>query len=291
MPNKVSNPRTGEPSVLKSLNTALGLLMEFTADAAAFGVSELALRTGLPKGQVSKILSTFRAHGVLTQDKVSKRYSVGSRAFALGSRFVNYHPLAREALVTMRRLVEQTGHSARLSIMDRDRVIYLLQSEGAFLANTGWRVGMYLPLHATTAGKVILAFLPPSRAEELLAKAELLPITPNTITDPVKLRRNLADIRRKGFGTSHGETTPGLGTIGVPVFGADSQIAAVLGLVFPIHMIDWSKAPDLAAILHEHARNLSQHAGCPVYPFGGGDRPLPAQAHPAPARKPRLRQA
>lgn len=254
---------------MKSLSTALRLLMEFTADAPALAVGELAARTGLPKGQISKILSTFRHHQFLSQDKASRRYSVGSRAFALGSRFVNYHPLARDALVVMRRIVEQTGHSARLSIMDGDRVIYLLQCEGNFLADTGWLVGMFLPLHATTAGKVILAFLPPERVDQLLDGLTLQPITPSTITDVTKLRRNLAEIRQKGFGISKGETTPGLGTIGVPVFGADTQITAVLGLVFPMHLVDWAEAPALAATLHEQARSLSQRAGCPVYPFGG----------------------
>lgn len=278
MSDQVSLSET--PETLKSLNTALRVLMAFTADEPVLGVGELAQRLNLPKGQVSKILSTFRKHGILSQDKPTRRYSVGSRAFALGSRFVNYHPLAREALVAMRHLVEQTGHSARLSIMDGDRVIYLLQREGRFLADTGWRVGMFLPLHATTAGKVSLAFLPSARVEALLGEAPLPAMTPNTITDPAALRRHLAEIRRRGFGTSRGELTPGLGTIGVPVFGADGGITAVLGLIFPEHLVDWADAPDLAATLHEQARGLSQGAGCPVYPFGG-----------APAKRPRLRKS
>src|SRR6185437_7521057 len=125
MSNKVSRPATesgAEQATLKSLSTALRVLTEFTADAPSLGVGELAQRTGLPKGQISKILGTFRRHQILAQDPSTRRYSVGSRAFALGSRFVNYHPLAREALVVMRRVVEQTGHSARLSVMDGDRV-------------------------------------------------------------------------------------------------------------------------------------------------------------------------
>jgi DNA-binding IclR family transcriptional regulator len=240
------------------------------------GVGELASRTALPKGQISKILSTFRQHQILSQDPATRRYSVGSRAFALGSRFVNYHPLARDALVVMRQVVEQTGHSARLSVMDGDRVIYLLQSEGRLLADTGWRVGMFLPIHATTAGKVILAFLSRARVEQLLGDAVLVPFTPNTITDKAKLLRNLAEIRRVGYGISQGETTPGLGTIGVPIFGPDNQIKAVLGMVFPMHTVDWADAPSLAAMLHEHARGLSQSAGCPVYPFGGNPLAKPA---------------
>ena len=258
---------------MKSLSTALRLLMEFTGDRPVLAVGELAERSGLPKSQVSKLLATFRAHGMLIQDPHSRRYSVGLRAFALGSRFVNHHPLSREALPILRQLVEQTGHSGRLSIMDGDRVVYLLQSEGPLLIDTGWRVGMFLPLHATTAGKVALAFLEPARVNELLGTAPLKQITPGTITDHAALRRQLTEIRRTGYGISLGETTPGLGTVGVPVFGGDNLVLAVLGIAFPMQVVPRNELPRLASVLHQSARMLSQRLGCPVYPFGGGKKP------------------
>ncbi len=265
---------------MKSLSTALRVLMEFAGDEPVLGVGDLAERLGLPKGQISKILSTFRAHGILIQDPATRRYTVGLRAFALGSRFVNYHPLAREALPILRRLVEQTGHSGRLSIMDGDQVVYLLQSEGPLLIDTGWRVGMFLPLHATTAGKVTLAFLEPARVDELLARHELRPITPSTITDESELRQQLEDIRRKGYGTSLGETTQGLGTLGVPVFGPDNKILAVLGIAYPMQSVARSGIPRLAGILHEAARGLSQRLGCRVYPFGAAAKPAARRLAP-----------
>ena len=263
---------------MKSLSTALRLLMEFTGDQPVLGVGELAERSGLPKGQVSKILSTFRNHGVLTQDPATRRYSVGLAAFALGSRFVNHHPLSREALPILRRIVEQTGHSGRLSIMGGEKVVYLLQSEGPLLIDTGWRVGTFLPLHATTAGKVALAFLEPERVDELLGKEAPQAITPSTITDPEEVRSQLAAIRRTGYGISLGETTQGLGTLGVPVFGRDNGVLAVLGIAFPIQVVPRSDMPRLAAVLHGYARALSQRMGCPVYPFGGAEPNAPPRA-------------
>ena len=142
--------------MMKSLNAALTLLAEFMASEPDLGVGELAERTGMPKSQVSKILSTFRKHGLLTQDPRTHRYRVDARAFALGSRFVNRNPLTQAALPVMRALSEQSGHSTRLSIRVGDDVLYLVGIEGPHFIDTGWRAGQWMPLHATSAARIFL---------------------------------------------------------------------------------------------------------------------------------------
>lgn len=254
---------------MKSLSSALRVLLEFSNDQQHQSVGGLAARTGLTKGQVSKILSTFREFGLLQQDPQTRLYSVGINAYALGSRFVNYHPLSREALPLIRRLVDQTGHSARLSVLFDRRIIYLLQADGPLLSDTGWRAGMYLPAHATTAGKVALAFLEKEQREALIDDMEMTLLTPKTIVDKEVFRRQLKKIAAIGYGTSRSESTPGLAAIGVPVFGVGNAMLGVLSLSFPEHLVDRAEEPRLAAVLHEAARSLSQRMGCGAYPFGG----------------------
>jgi DNA-binding IclR family transcriptional regulator len=254
---------------MKSLSTALRVLNQFTEETPWLSVSELTRRSGLTKGQVSKILATFREAGILQQDPQSRFYSVGVKAFELGSRFVNYHPLAREGLPVLRRLMEKTGHSARLTLMTGDSIIYLAQVEGRLLSDSGWRVGMFLPIHATSAGKVTLAFLEPERAEQLIESLDMRQLTPNTITDKKELRRQLQEIVRRGYGTARGESTNGLAAVGVPVFGPDDKILSVVSLSYPQHVVAPDQEPELAAILHEAARVLSHRMGARVYPFGG----------------------
>jgi len=254
---------------MKSLSTALRVLLAFTDPQQHQSVGGLAQRTGLTKGQVSKILSTFRAFGLLQQDPQTRLYSVGIQAFALGARFVNYHPLCREALPLLRRLVERSGHSARLSVLADRRIIYLLQVDGPLLSDTGWRAGMYLPTHATTAGKVALAFLDEPTREEILRDLEMPQLTPSTITDKAELCRQLATIASTGYGTSRGESTAGLGATGVPVFATRNEMIAVLSLAYPQHVVDRKEEQKLAGVLHDAARTLSHRMGSGAYPFGG----------------------
>lgn len=254
--------------MLKSLRTAAEILLLFTDEAKAIGVSEIARRTGLTKGQVSKILATFRHSGFLQQDPDTRQYSVGVKAFALGSRYVNYHPLAREGLPVLRRLVEQTGHSARLTVMADDVLIYLAQVEGRLLSDTGWRVGTFLPFHATSAGKVTLAFLDKARSAAIIDTLEMEAVGPETITDKSALREQIRRIASRGFGTSRSESTPGLAAVAVPVFGPSNAILSTLSLSYPQHLVTEERERELAAVLHEAARTLSQRMGAVAYPFG-----------------------
>ena len=123
-------PASADAESMKSLRSALRVLMAFCEEQQDFGVGELAEQCKLSKSQVSKVLATFAEFGLLTQNTESRRYQVGARLYALGSRYLNFDTLCRGAMPVMRDLVESTGHSARLSVLDGDRVLYLLGIEG-----------------------------------------------------------------------------------------------------------------------------------------------------------------
>lgn len=281
---------SGSGEGMKSLRTALRVLMEFGGDQRDLGVGELAERCGLSKSQVSKVLAAFAGSGLLLQDPETRRYSVGPRMFALGSRFVTHDRLCREAMPVMRDLVERTGHSARLSVIDGDDVLYLLGLEGPLFVDTGWRAGTWLPLHSTATGRVLLAFMEPERAERVLAGAPLRPVTERTVTDPARLRGLIDAARANGYSTQRGETTPGLGVTAVPIFGPGQKAVGALSLAFPAHLVAARDEAELSEVLHASARVLSQRIGGTVYPFGSHRMGDPI-APPASARRARAEPA
>ena len=253
---------------MKSLRMSLRLLLEFSGEQRDFGVGELAERCGVSKGQVSKVLEAFADHGFLSQDPETRRYSVGVQSYTLGARFLTNDRLCRAAMPVMRELVTRTGHSARLSILHGDQVLYLIGLEGPLFVDTGWRAGTSLPVHSTSAGRVLLAFMDPKLAQHLLSASPLLPVTEHTITDRVRIEKIVKEVRIKGYATQRSETTPGLGTIAVPVFDAQRQAIGALGIAFPSHVELAEDEVDIADRLHQAARTLSQRIGCTVYPFG-----------------------
>ena len=252
---------------MKSLRSALRVLMEFCEEQQDFGVGELADRCKLSKSQVSKVLATFGEFGLLTQVPESRRYHVGARLYALGSRYLNFDMLCRGSMPVMRDLVETTGHSARLSVLDGDRVLYLLGIEGPLFVDTGWRSGTWLPVHSTSSGRVLLATMDPERARGLRPR-QLAAFTDRTVTDLDEVDRLIEQARVQGYSLQRGETTPGLGVISSPVYGRGSQPLGTLGLAFPSHVVPPAGEPPLIAALHGACRVLSQRLGCTVYPHG-----------------------
>ena len=263
---KAKNADGGE--TMKSLRLSLRLLLEFSGEQRDFGVGELAERCGVSKGQVSKVLEAFADHGLLSQDPETRRYSVGVQSYTLGSRFLANDRLCRAAMPVMRELVARTGHSARLSVLNGDRVLYLIGLEGPLFVDTGWRAGTSLPVHSTTAGRVLLAFMDAKLAQGLLSAGPLRAVTAHTITDRAKIEKIVARVRISGYATQRNETTPGLGTIAVPIFGAHQQAIGALGIAFPSHLALGAEEAEIVDQLHQSARTLSQRIGCTVYPFG-----------------------
>jgi DNA-binding IclR family transcriptional regulator len=253
---------------MKSLSSALRILNEFAYRQEPIGVVDLADRLGIQKSTASKVLKTFRDGGFLTQDAVSKKYSVGLNAFALGNNYINANQISRESLPVMRKLVDETGHSAVVSVLQGSDVIHVLAVEGRLFVDGRWRVGRWMPYHTTSAGKVLLAFGPPERMELLLKTRGLPAITPNTITEPRKFRSVIQKVVKTGYAVSRSESIPGSSALAVPLFNEGPHAIATLGLICPEHLLTEAEEERLLPPLQAAGRELSQRFGANIYPFG-----------------------
>lgn len=259
---------------MKSLRTGLRVLLEFEQNQRDFGVTELAQRCDLSKSQVSKILSALVDSGLVVQSPVTRTYSVGQRCYVLGSRFTTYDALCQAATPVMRELLNRTGHSVRLSVPDGDQSLYLIGLEGPMFMDTGWRSASSVPIGASSAGRVLMAYLEPEHVKHLL-DLPVPPLTKDTIRDRATLEKLVAAVRRDGYSIQRNETSLGLGVVSVPLFKEGQQLVGALGLAFPSHHVSAEDEPLLVGALHDAARAISQRLGCGVYPFGaGGPRPV-----------------
>ncbi|MGX9177070.1 IclR family transcriptional regulator [Mesorhizobium sp. BHbdii] len=252
---------------MKTLDTALDILRLFIT-IETLSVGDVCLATGLPKSKVSKLLAVFRDQNMLEQDPTTRRYKVGITAFELGSRYPKSSALARDALPVLRRIMESSGLSSTMSVMNRDIVLHLMAVEGPLYAEGHWRVGNRLPAHATSAGKVLLAGLAKQELRGFLDRNPMTPITAATVTDPVVLTDQLEEIRQSGFCVSNGESAPGLVAVAAPVLGGDGKVTAAIGFVLPLDVFDPAKIPAWVAMLQEGGRDLSMKLGAPAYPYG-----------------------
>ncbi|MEQ8895640.1 MAG: IclR family transcriptional regulator [Roseovarius sp.] len=255
---------------MKSLETALNVLKVFIEADSDLSVNEVVDLVELKKSHVSKILSTLRNAGMVEQDPVTRRYSVGVEAFELGTRYIVRSQEARDALPVMRQLVNDCGHSATLSILRGTHVLHIMAVEGPHYIDGRWRVGSRLPVHGTSAGQILLAWQSDASRDGLLDELDLRPLTEKTITRREQLETVLADVRRTGHSVTRGESAPGLAALAVPVFDARNEVPLALGVVLPDQLFESVDLDQLREHLFDASRTLSLKLGAPDFPFGAG---------------------
>ncbi len=190
----------------------------------------------------------------------------------LGAQFLNNHPTVREAAAELRRLAQRTEQTSTLCALEGSDVVHLASVEGPHFLDIGWRVGTWLPFHATAVGKVLFAFADPALLEEAFARHGMQRFTPTTICDLETYKKQLARTVQTGFAETNQETMNGLAAHAVPVFGPGQKVVAALGLIFPRHAVTAAQRPRHTAVLHDSARRISARLGARVYPYGKARR-------------------
>jgi DNA-binding IclR family transcriptional regulator len=96
-------------------------------------------------------------------------------------------------------------------------------------------IGNSFPLYCTALGKMLLAYSPRSEADRILSK-KLKSYTENTITDPLKLKKELKQIKEQGYALDREEVTRGIMCVAAPVFGIGGEIICAISVAFPSYV-------------------------------------------------------
>ena len=126
-------------------------------------------------------------------------------------------------------LYAATLATVHLAERDGNQVLYLDRLSGHASVPVVSDVGSRLPLHATGVGKVLLAHAPIELQDAVLA--DLARVTPYTITQPGRLRAQLARVRREGFAQTSEEMSLGACSVAVPIRDESGRVVAALGIV------------------------------------------------------------
>ncbi|MDB1089226.1 IclR family transcriptional regulator [Streptomyces sp. ACA25] len=246
-------PRTSAATGgVQSLERAFRLL-EHMADAGGeVGLSELAGRSGLPLPTIHRLIRTLVATGYVRQQP-DRRYALGPRLIRLGESATR--PLATWARPYLARLVEETGETANMALLDGDEVVYVAQVPSRHAMRMFTEVGRRVLPHATGVGKALLAHRPDAEVRALLARTGMPAATERTITTPDAFLEALAEARTSGYAMDDNEQEIGVRCLAVPV--PDTPMAAALSVSGPAGRLTESAADRMVPLLREVARELS----------------------------------
>lgn len=238
--SKMSNRRVSASngSVSAPLRRAAQIVEVVSTAAEGLALNQIASMVGLPPSTTHRLVKSLLAIGYLALNEDRRTYFLGSRLVhvmhaAFGSKNI-------QALVEpiLSRLVLRFGQVFYVNhlIAEKARVVAFVMPEVVERALV--IPGEYSPIHATAGGKAIFAFQDQAVIGRQLSQP-LKKILPNTVTDPVLVRKELERVRKQGYALTRSEFGMGVTAIAVPVDLPDAGVVYSIGMAgFESHLFD-----------------------------------------------------
>ena len=205
------------------------VLAAFDAEHDALTVSELSRRTDLPLTTAHRLAGELTRHGMLERDERG-RYRIGLRLWEIASTAARAVDLREAALPFLQDLCATTRENVQLAVLDGLEAVYLERLTRPGAVHVVTRVGSRLPVHATGVGLILLAHAPIEVLDGVLS-GPLARLTRYTITDPRRLRRVLADVRRDGYVISDRQIETISVSVAAPVRDRAARVVAAISVV------------------------------------------------------------
>jgi IclR family transcriptional regulator, acetate operon repressor len=237
---------------VQSLERAFDLLERMADAGGEVGLSELSASSGLPLPTIHRLMRTLVACGYVRQ-QANRRYALGPRLIRLGESASRL--LGTWARPYLARLVEETGETANMALLDGDEVVYVAQVPSRHSMRMFTEVGRRVLPHATGVGKALLAHLPPDEVRALLGRTGMPAETDRTITDPDAFLAELDRVRALGYAVDDGEQEVGVRCLAVAVPNAPT--AAAISISGPAGRVTEAATDKIVPVLQDVSRTLS----------------------------------
>lgn len=219
---------------IKSIGTAFEII-EIVRERDGARLSELADLLDKSPSTLHQYLQTLLQSELLV--KVGQEYHISYRFLDYGEYARLRNPLFEIARDKIEQLADSTGERAQFVVPEHQRVVVLDTVVGNQAVNAGVRPGQRLPMHATAAGKVMLAHYSREYVEEIIEKRGLTQITEHTITDEAELFDMLDEVLESGIAFNDQEDTSGLRAIGCAILDVDGVPIGALSVSGPSHRL------------------------------------------------------
>ena len=257
MSDNAGTPRT------RSLARAVALLHAVADRPAGSSASELARVAGLPRSTVTRTLRTLADSGLVEEAPEGAGWVLGHELVRLARGADPHRRLVDGSRLPLARLRDRSGESALLAVpYGRPGMEILLQLDPDRHVGVADWVGSDVPLHASSAGKLVLAELDEAELAAWLDANPLASFTERTVTDPETLRAELARVRRQGWAELVDELEDGLTSISVPVLSSRGSLVGIVGVSGPTFRLPRGRrrelVPEVQATAAEIERSLAR---------------------------------
>lgn len=247
--------------IIKSIKTSLSILNSFSKDTPLLGVTEVSKKLGLSKSTASRILSTLEQGRLVAKNPGNQKYCLGSKVLELANIFLSGIEWRTHATPYLKELRNKTDETVMVFVMDGDHRVCLEKFEGSHELRPMLNIGGRYPLHAGSAGKLLLAFLPEDETKKILSRTGLPRFTSSTITGAKTLEKELLLIRKRGYAISHQERMNFLSSVSVPIRDHSGKVIAAICIDGPTVRFNAEKVKEFKNLAISAAHQISSVIG------------------------------
>ena len=251
-------------SQVQSVDRALTIL-DILARHGELGVTEIAASLGVHKSTAFRLVSALEQHRLVEQLSERGKYRLGFGIVRLASATTARMNLAEESRPFCRELATEFNETVNVAVLDIDAAVNIAQEQGQATVSVQNWIGKRTPLHATSSGKVLLAWAAGPQVLEFLADA-LTRYTPHTITSGTALRTELDRVRGRGWAGTEEELEIGLNAVAAPIRGPGGTVLAAISISGPSYRLTAPSFPAIAARLQSCAGEISAQLGYSAAP-------------------------
>ena len=239
-----------------SVARAIAAIDELAAGDEPLGVNEIGRRLGVSASTASRLMATLEAGGLVERTGEGGPYRLGLRLLALADHVLADLDIRQLARPQLEAVAAETGETATLSVPGGGEVVTADFVAGRSSVVSMARLGRPSTLHATAAGKVMLAFGPGDGEidDELPVEA----LTEYTVTDLAELRKQVRQVRRQGWAEACEERELDLNALAAPVFGHGGDLVAILGVQGPATRMGADRRQEVLPFLLEASQELTR---------------------------------
>ncbi|GGN04508.1 IclR family transcriptional regulator [Lentzea pudingi] len=243
---------------VQSVDRAISVL-ELLAQGEA-GITEIAGELGVHKSTVSRLVSVLESRGLVEQLGERGKYAIGFGVVRLAGAATGRMDLTKLGQPVCQTLADSFGETVNIAVHDAGVAINITQARGsAAVSAVNW-IGQRTPLHATSSGKVLLAYLPADERARL-ASLPLDSYTENTVVDASRLLSELEEVASQGYAACFEELELGLHAVAVPVRGHRGEVVAAMSASGPSYRLSRERVGQIVPTMSTAAADLSAQLG------------------------------
>ena len=249
---------------LDSVALIARMLDELALAPSAMGVTELARALDESKARIHRNLASLKSFGLVDQEQATEKYRLGWKLFQLGERAALQFDLREMAAPYLKRLRELTGQSALLSVPLNGEALVIAAVDNEANVSITVKPGNRPAPHCSAQGRIALAFAGAVQRERLLGR-KLAALTPQSMTDPAKIRQRLDLIKKRLYEQAPDESMTGINVLAAPVLRDGGEMAGIIGIVGSIQHVPLVTDARQLALVQGCAAALSEMMGGVAY--------------------------